>query len=220
MDNKLLKKLHVKAGFKLLVENAPENVSELLGDFDAIQLSFNTEKEFDALLLFVMNSYELKEQLAFISQKLKPDTLFWIAYPKKSSGMDSDLHMMAPWDEVKVYQLTPCASVSISEVWTGLRLKPIDLVKASAVRNENIEQNEFSAYIDVVHKQVLPPEDLLIALQEHPLALTYFESLAYSHRKEYVLWILTAKQEKTRLSRIEKTIEMLLSKRKNPNDKS
>ncbi|WP_342327472.1 YdeI/OmpD-associated family protein [Pedobacter sp. FW305-3-2-15-E-R2A2] len=220
MDNKLLKKLHVKAGFKLLVENAPENVSELLGDFDAIQLSFNTEKEFDALLLFVMNSYELKEQLAFISQKLKPDTLFWIAYPKKSSGMDSDLHMMAPWDEVKVYQLTPCASVSISEVWTGLRLKPIDLVKASAVRNENIEQNEFSAYIDVVNKQVLPPEDLLIALQEHPLALTYFESLAYSHRKEYVLWILTAKQEKTRLSRIEKTIEMLLSKRKNPNDKS
>lgn len=220
MDNKLLKKLHVKAGFKLLVENAPENVSELLGDFDAIQLSFNTEKEFDALLLFVMNSYELKEQLAFISQKLKPDTLFWIAYPKKSSGMDSDLHMMAPWDEVKVYQLTPCASVSISEVWTGLRLKPIDLVKASAVRNENIEQNEFSAYIDVVHKQVLPPEDLLIALQEHPLALTYFESLAYSHRKEYVLWILTAKQEKTRLSRIEKTIEMLLSKRKNPNNKS
>lgn len=220
MDNKLLKKLHVKAGFKLLVENAPENVSELLGDFDAIQLSFNTEKEFDALLLFVMNSYELKEQLAFISQKLKPDTLFWIAYPKKSSGMDSDLHMMEPWDEVKVYQLTPCASVSISEVWTGLRLKPIDLVKASAVRNENIEQNEFSAYIDVVNKQVLPPEDLLIALQEHPLALTYFESLAYSHRKEYVLWILTAKQEKTRLSRIEKTIEMLLSKRKNPNDKS
>jgi hypothetical protein len=220
MDNKLLKKLHVKAGFKLLVENAPENVAALLGDFDAIQLSFNAEKEFDALLLFVMNSYELKEQLAIISKKLKPDTLFWIAYPKKSSGMESDLHMMAPWEEVKAHQLTPCASISISEVWTGLRLKPIDLVKASAVRNENIQQNDFSKYIDVENKQVIPPEDLFTALQEHPLALTYFESLAYSHKKEYVLWILTAKQEKTRLSRIEKTIAMLLAKRKNPSDKS
>ncbi|WP_158622625.1 YdeI/OmpD-associated family protein [Pedobacter sp. KBW06] len=219
MDNKLLKKLHVKAGFKLLVENAPENISELLGDFDAVQLSFNAENEFDALLLFVLNSYELKEQLAIISPKLRPDTLFWIAYPKKSSGMESDLHMMAPWEEVKVHQLTPCASISISEIWTGLRLKPIALVKASAVRNENIEQNEFSAYIDVVNKQVLPPQDLLAALEQYPLALTYFESLAYSHRKEYVLWILTAKQDKTRLSRIEKTIEMLLTKRKNPNDK-
>jgi hypothetical protein len=220
MDNKLLKKLHVKAGFKLLVENAPENVAALLGDFDAVQLSFNAEKEFDALLLFVMNSYELKEQLAIISGKLKQDTLFWIAYPKKSSGMESDLHMMAPWDEVKAHQLTPCASVSISEVWTGLRLKPIDLVKASSVRNENIEQNEFSAYIDVINKQVILPEDLLAALEQYPLALTYFESLAYSHRKEYVLWILTAKQDKTRLSRIEKTIAMLMEKKKNPNDKS
>lgn len=220
MDNKLLKKLHVKAGFKLLVENAPENVAALLGDFDAVQLIFNAEKEFDALLLFVMNSYELKEQLAIISKKLKPDTLFWIAYPKKSSGMESDLHMMAPWEEVKAHQLTPCASISISEVWTGLRLKPIDLVKASALRNENIEQNEFSAYIDVINKQVTLPEDLLTALEQYPLALTYFESLAYSHRKEYVLWILTAKQEKTRLGRIEKTIAMLLAKRKNPSDKS
>lgn len=220
MDNKLLKKLHVKAGFKLLVENSPENVAALLGDFDAVQLSFNAEKEFDALLLFVMNSDELKEQLAIISKKLKPDTLFWIAYPKKSSGMESDLHMTAPWEEVKAHQLTPCASISISEIWTGLRLKPIAMVKASAVRNENIEQNEFSAYIDVINKQVTLPEDLLAALEQYPLALTYFESLAYAHRKEYVLWILTAKQEKTRLSRIEKTIAMLMEKKKNPNDKS
>lgn len=219
MDNKLLKKLHVKAGFKLLVEHAPENVAELLGDFDSIQLSFNSEKAFDALLLFVQNSHELREQLSILSAKLKADTLFWIAYPKKSSGMESDLHMMAPWDEVKVYQLTPCASVSISEVWTGIRMKPIDLVKASPVRNEHIQQNDFSTYVDVVNKKVFPPADLGKALHEHPLALSYFESLAYSHKKEYVLWILTAKQEKTRISRIEKTISMLLDKKKNPNAK-
>ncbi|SHE62776.1 YdeI/OmpD-associated family protein [Pedobacter caeni] len=219
MDNKLLKKLHVKPGFKLLIENAPENVAALLGDFDAVQLSFNATQGFDALLLFVLNSYELKEQLSLLASGLKPDTLFWIAYPKKTSGMESDLHMMAPWDEVKAYQLTPCASISISEVWTGIRLKPIDLVKASAVRNENIQQNDFSKYVDVVNKKVIPPADLDQALHEQPLALSYFESLAYSHKKEYVLWILTAKQEKTRLSRIEKMIEMLLAKRKNPNDK-
>lgn len=219
MDNKLLKKLHVKPGFKLLIENAPENVAAILGDFDAVQLSFNATQGFDALLLFVMNSYELKEQLSLISSSLKPDTLFWIAYPKKTSGLESDLHMMAPWDEVKAHQLTPCASISISEVWTGIRLKPIDLVKASAVRNENIQQNDFSKYVDVVNKRVFPPADLDQALHEQPLALAYFESLAYSHKKEYVLWILTAKQEKTRLSRIEKMIEMLLAKRKNPNDK-
>ncbi|WP_316748208.1 YdeI/OmpD-associated family protein [Pedobacter gandavensis] len=219
MENKLLKKLHIKPGYKVLIENAPENLVEILGDFDAIQLSFNREKEFDAVLLFVTNGYELEEHLDELHKKLQQNTLFWIAYPKKSSGISTDLNMMGPWNELKNYQLTPCASASISEIWTGIRLKPIALVKASAIRNENIQKNDFSNYIDVLNKQVKMPEDLEFAIKQYPKALEYFLSLAYSHKKEYVLWILTAKQDKTRISRIEKTIEMLLAGKKNPNAK-
>jgi uncharacterized protein YdeI (YjbR/CyaY-like superfamily) len=43
--------------------------------------------------------------------------------------------------------------------------------------------------------------------------------LAWSHKKEYVLWILTVKQEKTIISRIQKMIELLIDKKKNPCDK-
>jgi uncharacterized protein YdeI (YjbR/CyaY-like superfamily) len=42
--------------------------------------------------------------------------------------------------------------------------------------------------------------------------LTYFESLAYSHRKEYTMWITDAKKEETRLKRIHQAIEKLASK--------
>ncbi|MBI3520266.1 MAG: YdeI/OmpD-associated family protein [Bacteroidetes bacterium] len=42
--------------------------------------------------------------------------------------------------------------------------------------------------------------------------LAYFESLAYSHRKEYMMWITDAKKEETRLKRITQAIEKLLSK--------
>ena len=44
--------------------------------------------------------------------------------------------------------------------------------------------------------------------------LNYFDSLAYSHKKEYINWIESAKKEETRLNRIEKSIEMLISKQK------
>lgn len=44
--------------------------------------------------------------------------------------------------------------------------------------------------------------------------LNYFDSLAYSHKKEYVNWIESAKKEETRTNRIEKSIEMLISKQK------
>lgn len=42
--------------------------------------------------------------------------------------------------------------------------------------------------------------------------LTYFDSLAYSHRKEYIMWITDAKKEETRLKRINVSIEKLTSK--------
>lgn len=42
--------------------------------------------------------------------------------------------------------------------------------------------------------------------------LTYFNSLAFSHRKEYVQWIESAKKEETRTKRIEQAVEKLQDK--------
>jgi uncharacterized protein YdeI (YjbR/CyaY-like superfamily) len=42
--------------------------------------------------------------------------------------------------------------------------------------------------------------------------LAYFDSLAFSHRKEYVQWIESAKKEETRTKRIEQAIEKLKDK--------
>ena len=42
--------------------------------------------------------------------------------------------------------------------------------------------------------------------------LVYFNSLAFSHRKEYIQWIESAKKEETRVKRIGQAIEKLVSK--------
>lgn len=49
------------------------------------------------------------------------------------------------------------------------------------------------------------------SLQKENL-LSYFENLAFTHRKEYVRWIKEAKKEETRHRRIAKAIEMLKNK--------
>lgn len=46
--------------------------------------------------------------------------------------------------------------------------------------------------------------------------VNFFESLSYTHRKEYCRWISEAKTEQTRLKRIAKAIEMLKDKVRNP----
>ncbi|RYE54905.1 MAG: hypothetical protein EOP48_11305 [Sphingobacteriales bacterium] len=215
MENALLKKLYLKPGFKLLIGIPPEEGASILGDTSSITLNNDLKESFDVLLLFVKNSIELKEALGNWADKITSQVIVWIAYPKKSSGIPTDLKM-AKWEELDQYQLSPCGSASIDEIWTGLRIKPVSDVKSSGVGNTQIKTNEFSEFIDVDNKKVYPPADLSRMFLQHPNAAAFFKSLAYSHQKEYALWILTAKQVSTRTSRLQKTIEMLSIGKKSP----
>lgn len=60
-------------------------------------------------------------------------------------------------------------------------------------------------------KTIETPADVEKALKKAKV-LAYFDSLAYSHRKEYIQWIDSAKKEETRLKRIGQAIEKLQSK--------
>ena len=71
------------------------------------------------------------------------------------------------------------------------------------------DQVEITLEEDHEERVVELPDDLHVALDADPAAKAAFEKLSYTHRKEYVRFILDAKREETRLSRILKTIEML-----------
>ena len=46
----------------------------------------------------------------------------------------------------------------------------------------------------------------MAALKKNKQALATFESFSYSHKKEYVQWIVEAKREETRAQRLETAI--------------
>lgn len=218
--NALAKKLLIKPNSRWLIKNAPNGYPDSLSPLpDNTNLIFGTDGEFNGIQLFVKNSSELVSELKIISPLLKADTVFWIIYPKKNSGIQTDLEMMSSWDTPAQYGLRPVASAAVNEVWTALRFRPVEAVKVSEGRNDAVRNNEHSAFIDVDNKVVTLPDYVKETLERHSGVLDYFQSLAYSHKKEYVLWILTAKQEKTRQDRLTKMVEMLQNKKKNPSDK-
>jgi hypothetical protein len=54
------------------------------------------------------------------------------------------------------------------------------------------------------------PENLLLCLEEEPVALKNFNSWTESERKWYIEWIASAKREETQIDRIAKTINRAL----------
>ncbi len=58
------------------------------------------------------------------------------------------------------------------------------------------------------------PADFNAAVDGEARARTAFDALSYSHRREYVQWIDSAKREETRAQRIAKAVTMLIDGKK------
>jgi uncharacterized protein YdeI (YjbR/CyaY-like superfamily) len=63
-------------------------------------------------------------------------------------------------------------------------------------------------------RKVEVPHDLEAAVD--PATLATFDSLSFTHRREYVGWIEEAKREETRARRVAKAVEMLRKGVKTP----
>lgn len=70
-----------------------------------------------------------------------------------------------------------------------------------------IEKDEEERIVDT-------PVDFVSALNDNPQAQITFDSLSFSGKKDYVLWITDAKKAETRADRIEKSIGKLLEGKK------
>jgi len=69
--------------------------------------------------------------------------------------------------------------------------------------------NSDRIYIDEAKRLVQLPEELAVMMEPFPHLISFFQSMSFSHQREYISYILEAKKEVTRNKRMEKTIEML-----------
>jgi hypothetical protein len=86
-----------------------------------------------------------------------------------------------------------------------------DILASAAANPGDTVQVELA--LDDVPRTVTVPADIEAALAKAPAQQQSFNALSYSHKKEYVDWIESAKKPETRLNRIEKMAEMLAARK-------
>jgi hypothetical protein len=117
----LPKKLGIKAGFRVRLVNAPVEVRAELSEALA---ECGIAKPVDALdfaMVFSKSRAELTKEFSRLEKLLAPAGMLWASWPKKSSGVATDLDdnvvrgigLDAGLVDVKV-----CA---VTEVWSGLK---------------------------------------------------------------------------------------------------
>jgi hypothetical protein len=118
----LPKKLGVKENQRIALINAPDSFGESLGELPHnTQIVNRLTSPLDLVMLFVDQEKQLVKQFPSIAVKLAPHGMIWVAWPKKSSGVVTDL----TFDGVQRIGLG-CGLVdvkicAIDEVWSGLK---------------------------------------------------------------------------------------------------
>ena len=215
----LIKKLHLKPGMRFAVVNAPDGFS--VGKLPAgVSQVKSLKPDLDLVMLFAAGQKELGKHWPGALSAMKQNGALWVSYPKKTSGIKTDLGM-GEWDAPKGSGWNPVAMIGVDDTWSAVRFKYAPgLEEARHKRqDENIADADGTICVDRTNRLVFPPKDLQALFAKNAKARAAFEPLAFTHKREYVTWIIEAKKPETRAARLTKTVEMLTKGKKNPSDK-
>jgi hypothetical protein len=118
----LPKKLGIKDGVRARLVNAPVEVrSELKSALVRCEIVIDGKGELDFVMVFTKSHAELENEFGRVSKSLAPAGMLWVSWPKKSSGVATDL------DENVVREIGLAAGLvdvkvcAVTEIWSGLK---------------------------------------------------------------------------------------------------
>jgi len=119
----LAKKLGFKEGFRTGLVNPPKGIQKELAPLPSnVTVSLGSLiKPLDLIVLFTDSAKMLKTEFPRLARKLSPNGMLWIAWPKKASGIATDLCGNTVRDIGLAAGLVDVKVCAINDVWSGLK---------------------------------------------------------------------------------------------------
>jgi len=111
----LARKLQLKPGVSIRLVNAPRD----------LPLELPVQPQSRNILLFAANRADLAKHAPKFLARATDAELVWIAYPKKSGSIKTDIDRDHGWEPVSEAGWEGVRLVAIDETWSAMRLRPV-----------------------------------------------------------------------------------------------
>jgi hypothetical protein len=119
----LAKKLGLREGSRLFAPAAPEHYATLLAPLPAgVRLVARLDQTTDVIHVFALRRAALIQALRRMLKTMRPDTAIWVSWPKKSSGVATDITEDVIREIALPMTLVDIKVCAVDEVWSGLKL--------------------------------------------------------------------------------------------------
>ena len=118
----LVKKLGIKEGFKVAIISAPQDFEGTLVPMPKnVSINPRARDALDCALLFVKKESQLRQKFSGLAARLQPNGMIWVAWPKKSSGVATDLTFTNVQTLGLAAGLVDVKICAVDEIWSGLK---------------------------------------------------------------------------------------------------
>lgn len=119
----LIKKLGYKPFNRILIQGQPQYYWDLIGPLpEGVQVLKRLAKSLDLIHFFTADHQELAAKLPKFMEKLEPNGMIWVSWPKKASKMPSTVTEDVIRKVALPMGLVDVKVCAVDEVWSGLKL--------------------------------------------------------------------------------------------------
>jgi hypothetical protein len=119
----LIDKLGIRAGQRLILINTPAGYAQTLGPLpEDVTLRRQLRGSFDFIQFFTDRRAPLECRFPALKRALQKDGMLWVSWPKKASGVATDVTEDVVRDVALGHGLVDIKVAAVDEVWSGLKL--------------------------------------------------------------------------------------------------
>jgi hypothetical protein len=119
----LVDKLGIKAGMRIAILNAPRGYRATLGNLPpGVEVASAARGTFPFIHFFARSRSLLQTKLGMLQRALEPNGALWISWPKKASGVATDMTEDAVREIALPVGLVDIKVAAVDDVWSGLKL--------------------------------------------------------------------------------------------------
>ena len=118
----IVQKLGIKPGFRIFVDGAPVAYGDIVGELpDEVTIVSRPKVPLDVVHLFATEAAGLAGRLRKYRDAIVPDGMIWVSWPKKASGVATDLSDVVIRDTALKLGLVDIKVCAIDDIWSGLK---------------------------------------------------------------------------------------------------
>lgn len=138
----MFEKLQLTEEKNMLIQGLPSSIEKQF-----VKLSFAKSvtpllrsRKIDFALVFAVNKKQLTNILNDVVPSLAGEATFWIAYPKLTSKIASDLTRDPNWHCLEKYSLESEHEVNLDNVWGAIKFSKCNGIKTKTTANSKVAQ--------------------------------------------------------------------------------